>query len=107
MGVSKNSDIHNRKFRNHLEHYDERLKKWIRNKGINANIGTYNIGPKSMFQIQDMIFVSHYDPTNSTFTFVNEDFDLSVLYSEVTRIQCLADNWVKKVESRVINPPFN
>lgn len=99
LGISNNSIIHNRRFRNHLEHYDERLKKWIRDKGINANIGTYNIGPKSVFQIPNMIFVSHYDPTNSTFTFVNEDFDLGVLYNEVKRIKCLADDWVKKIES--------
>jgi len=95
LEIPKNSDIHNRKFRNHLEHYDERLKNWIREKGINANIGTYNIGPKSMIQIPNMVFVSHYDPTNDTFTFVNEDFDLGKLFSEVVRIKDLADLYVK------------
>lgn len=30
LGVSHDSDIHKRRFRNHLEHYDERLKKWIK-----------------------------------------------------------------------------
>lgn len=96
LKIPKNSDIHNRKFRNHLEHYDERLKNWIKEKGINATIGTYNIGPKSMIQIPDMVFVSHYDPTDNTFTFVNEDFSLDVLFNEIVKIKALADIWVKK-----------
>lgn len=106
LKIPKNSDIHNRKFRNHLEHYDERLKKWIKKKGINANIGTYNIGPKSMIQIPNMIFVSHYDPTDNTFTFVNEDFNLGILFNEIVKIKALADNWVKKIQSGDILPPF-
>lgn len=106
LKVSKNSDIHNRKFRNHLEHYDKQLKKWIKEKGINTTIGTYNIGPKSMIQIPNMIFVSHYDPTDNTFTFVNEDFNLGVLYNEVIKIKSLADSWVKKAQSGIISPPF-
>jgi len=106
LKISKNSDIHNRKFRNNLEHYDERLKKWIKEKGININIGTYNIGPKSMIQIPNMIFVSHYDPTDNTFTFVNEDFNLGVLFNEIVKIKALADDWVKKIQSGIINPPF-
>jgi len=97
LKISESSIIHDRKFRNSLEHYDERLKSWIREKGVNANIGTYNIGPKSMIRIPNMVFVSHYDPTNTTFTFVNEDFDLGQLFEEVQRIKELADNWVQQV----------
>lgn len=106
LKVSENSDIHNRKFRNHLEHYDERLKKWIKEKGINAMIGTYNIGPKSMIQIPNMIFISHYDPSNNIFTFVNEDFDLSLLYREVQRIKKISDAWVQKIQVGIIKLPF-
>ena len=98
--------VHNRKFRNHLEHYDERLKKWITKAAIGKSIGTYNVGPKSMISIPNMIFVSHYDPTNDTFTFVDEDFDLGELNIEIEKINRLADEWVKKVERRVIKPPF-
>jgi hypothetical protein len=95
LNVLKSSDIHNRKFRNNLEHYDERLKKWIREKGINVSIGTYNIGPKSMIQIPNMVFVSHYDPTNNTFTFVNEDFDLGKLFTEVQKLKNITDLYIK------------
>lgn len=106
LNIPKSSIIHNRRFRNHLEHYDERLKKWIKEKGINSAIGTYNIGPKSMIGIPNMIFVSHYDPHDNTFTFVNEDFDLGVLYQDVQRIKGIADAWVQIMQSGKIEPPF-
>lgn len=49
LKVPPTSIIHARTARNHLEHYDDRLKKWIRKKGLNTAIGTYNVGPQSMF----------------------------------------------------------
>lgn len=106
LGVDKKSLIHKRKFRNHLEHYDERLKGWIGKYGPDTNIGTYNIGSRLAFQINNIVFVSHYDPRTMHFTFVNEDFDLAVLNQEVLRIKMLADQWVKKIENRVVLPPF-
>ena len=95
LGISISSIIHNRKFRNSLEHYDKELKKWIKDKSINSNIGTYNIGPKSMIQIPNMVFVSHYDPNNNIYTFVDKDTDLAVLYQEALRIKNMANTWVK------------
>lgn len=95
LGVSKDSDIHKRKFRNSLEHYDRELKKWIREKGVNVNIGAYNVGPKSMINVPNMVFVSHYDQTNNNFTFVNEDLDLGILFVEVKRIKEMADLCIK------------
>lgn len=106
LTIPATSIVHYRKFRNHLEHYDERLKKWITKAAMGRSIGTYNVGPKSMIGIPNMIFVSHYDPTNDTFTFVDEDFNLGELNMEIGRINRLADEWVKKVERRLIKPPF-
>ncbi len=106
LGIFGDSLVHQRVFRNHLEHYDERLKTWIRQYSTNSTIGTYNIGRKSSFQIPDMVFISHYDPNNQMFTFVNDDFDLGAMFFEVQRIKGAADNWVKGVKSKKINPPF-
>ena len=71
LGISCNSLIHQRKFRNHLEHYDERLKNWIKKFSAGANIGTYNIGPRAMFSDPNFIRVTHYDPSDQCFTFTN------------------------------------
>lgn len=96
LGIGSESIIHSRRFRNHLEHYDERLKNWIHEKGMNANIGTYNIGPKSAFDSDNMLLVIHYDPQTTTFTFVDEGLNLSELHEEVVKIQEIADKWVSK-----------
>lgn len=106
LGVPATSDIHNRTFRNHLEHYDERLKDWITSRGPNANVGTYNIGPKTAFNIPGMVIVSHYDPATDVFTFVDEDFNLGDLHSESERIKTLADQWVTDLQAQRILPPF-
>ncbi len=106
LGISDTSLIHRRKFRNNLEHYDKELKEWIKKFGVNINIGTHNIGPKTAIQIPNMVFVSHYDPTNQTFTFVNEDFDLRALFAEVQRIKGIVDDWNNKVMLGEIIPPF-
>ena len=106
LGISHTSLIHKRKFRNHLEHYDERLKKWIRRFAAGANIGAYNIGLKSAIQLPNMIFVSHYDPGSKIFTFVDEDFDLNSLFEEVQRIHDIADKWFIKMVQNLIHPPY-
>ncbi len=107
LGITDSSPIHNRKFRNNLEHYDERLKRWIGQYRTGATIGTYNVGPKSAFKIPNIIHISHYDPSNKTFTFVNEDFDLGILYNEVQGIKAIADAWVQNVQAGIIKPPFS
>ena len=99
LNVSDSSEIHNRRFRNHLEHYDERLQEWIRKKGVNASIATYNIGPKSMFAVRGIVHVSHYDPSTEVFTFVDEDLPLRPIREEIVRIKNIADSWVQKLES--------
>lgn len=106
LGISHISLIHKRKFRNHLEHYDDRLKKWIGRFASGANIGTCNIGRKSAIQIPNMIFVSHYDPGSKIFTFVDEEFDLNSLFEEVQRIHDIADEWFIKIVQNLIHPPY-
>ena len=106
LGVDDNSPIHKRKFRNHLEHNDQRLKKWIIKYGANINIGTYNVGSKTAIQIPGLIYISNYDPTTQTFTFVDEDFELKPLFTESQRIKDIADKWVGEMQRGSITPPF-
>jgi len=100
LNIDVTSIIHNRDLRNHLEHYDERLQLWILAKGPGANIGTYNVGNKSMIQIPGMVFVTHYDPASQTFTFVDEDYNLKLISEEIRRVQEMADDWVTRSVSQ-------
>jgi len=105
LNVSSKSLVHKRKFRNHLEHYDERLKNWIKKYPANINIGTYNVGPKNMISGK-IVHIKHYDPTTKIFTFVDKDFNLGNLKKEISEIKTIADEWVKKMQAQVIKPPF-
>lgn len=107
LGILDSSIVHKRRFRNYLEHYDEELKKWIRKEGFNRMIGTYNVGPKSAFQVPNMLYVRHYDPITNIFTFVGKDFNLKELYEEVQQIKVTADDWVQKMQSGEIVLPFS
>jgi len=95
LGILPSSIIHDRTFRNHLEHYDERLKRWIGQKGAGINIGTYNIGPKKAFQ--GVTFISHWDPNTNTYTFVDKDTDLPALHGETLKIKGVSDSWVQQL----------
>ena len=100
--VSDDSIIHDRRLRNNLEHYEERLKGWIRAKGVHANIGLYNLGPKSAIGIPNFVHVTNYDSQKKIFTFVDEDFDLAQIACEIIEIQSIANSWLSK--NRIVGP---
>jgi len=105
LSISKSSIIHNRDFRNHLEHYDERLKNWIDKYPDNVNVGTYNIAPRGAIK-GNILFVSHYDPDSNTYIFVDEEFNLDDLQKEILNIMQTADSWVEKFEGGIIKSPL-
>jgi hypothetical protein len=69
-------------------------------------IGTYNIGLKAAYKNPKLIFISHYDPDTTTFTFVDADLDLGELRQEIERVKVKANTWVQGLESRAGTPPF-
>lgn len=106
LEIPNTSPVHNREFRNHLEHYDERLRRWLKEHGTGMVICDYNIGPKEAFQIPDAVLVRHYNPHTRIFTFVDDDFNLHTLSADAENIKTIADNWVKRMEQSEITPPF-
>jgi hypothetical protein len=99
LKVSTTLKIHDRSFRKHLEHYDERPKKWINENGLDAISGNHNIGRKSLLPSKDGLFVSHDDPRRGTFTFFYEDINLRDLCDEIVQVQAVASTWVQNMES--------
>jgi hypothetical protein len=97
LKVSTTLKIHDGSFRNHLEQYDERPKKWINENGTGTIIGSHKIGRKSMPLSKDVLFVSYDD--RGTFTFFYDDINLRDLYEEIVQVQAVADTWVKNMES--------
>lgn len=74
-----------RKLRNHLEHFDERLDKWVQDyygrPFFDRNLieGTYGFPEEAYLRALD----------GNTFKFQGESFDLGVLVEEVRRIDQL------------------
>lgn len=98
LNIPGSSVINKRAFRNGLEHYDERLKKWVNQTGVGTTIVNHHIGDRQTFPIQKGLFVSFYDPYTKIFTLVNKDFDLKALYEESQSIKQTADDWLARQE---------
>lgn len=60
-------------YRNHLKHYDERLKRWIAQARVDTSIVNHHVAAKQDFPVQDALLVTFYDPITKIFTFVDED----------------------------------
>ena len=83
--------LQNRKLRNHLEHYDERLDDWAKSSK-NHNIVIDFIGSyDSVIGIEQTDRMRWYDPRTRMFYFRGEKFDLENIHSEVIEL-------MKKVE---------
>ena len=95
LGVSDNSIIHNRGFRNDLDHYDERLMSWVDKTGPKANVVDYNVMPINSINVPNLTYIRNYDPSTNIYTFMNEPFDIGSLYGEAEKIESMADNWLK------------
>lgn len=91
LGISNDSIIHKRRFRNNLEHYDNELKRWINKAGVGSEVVNHQVGNRNDFPIKNAIFVSFYDPFTKIFTFVDEDFNLAQLSKESQKIQLEAN----------------
>lgn len=95
LNISESYKIKNTNIRNSLEHYDDRLKKWVEeNKNI-VMIHDYKIGLKEEINLpENSILVRHYDPEKSIFTMLEEDQNVDELFSEVIEIRSKADEWI-------------
>jgi len=77
LGIKNDSPIGPRKFRNHFEHFDERLEDWAtsskRHNFIDSNIGPLNM---MIAGIDQQDFLRNFDPTTWTLTFRGDKYEL-------------------------------
>jgi succinate dehydrogenase flavin-adding protein (antitoxin of CptAB toxin-antitoxin module) len=105
LGIDRGSPLHGkaRQFRNHLEHYDDRLYSWLRKHGPNVNIADFNVMPRNAIRAPAgaIVFIRNIDPQTLIFTFLDKDLDTGVLIEELDRIRGIADRYVADVEARI------
>jgi len=86
LKVDDNNILSDRKFRNHFEHYDERIEDWFK-KQSSAVYSDLAVDPfKSSWGNVPNNQHRAYDPLTQTLTFRGESFDLAAVLKELKEI---------------------
>lgn len=87
LGVEDDSLLSNRTFRNHLEHYDERIEYWFASNNsavyMDSRIDPFEPTPLSLPQL----FHRSYNPASRTLSFRNESIDLSAVLAALAEVR--------------------
>lgn len=98
LSVDDSSPLYDRTFRNHFEHYDERIEDWLESVGT-ASYRDWVMGPPNSIAHQFPENVHRgYDYTTQTLTFRGETMNLRALLSALDEIS-------RKYPSTVDLPP--
>ncbi len=86
LKVDDNNMLSDRSFRNHFEHYDERIEDWFK-KQSSAVYCDLAVDPfKSILGNFPTNHHRAYDPLTQTLTFRDESFDLAAVLKELKEI---------------------
>lgn len=92
--------ISEKKLRNHLEHYDERLDRWFA-QSPQHNYATDNLGSLTSIQgIAKTDIFRHYDPRERIFWFWGESYNMQEYVNGLIQIQNVVRNKVNSYENR-------
>jgi len=87
LNVDKNILLSDRKFRNHFEHYDERIEDWFKNQS-SVVYRDLSINPfKSIWGNFPVFNHRAYNPLNNTLTFRSESLDLDAVLNALKEIR--------------------
>lgn len=90
LNVAENNLLSDRKFRNHFEHYDERIEKWFK-KNPSMVYMDLTIDPFKPIWGPNLANKHRaYNPLTKTLAFRGESFDLAAVLNELEeiRIKC-------------------
>jgi len=99
LDVKDDSSLALREFRNHFEHFDDRLEKWIKNS-TKHNFVDWMVGKKDMIKgIDPKDFFRHYDPNTEVLTFWSTPYPLGEIKNEIEQL-------LKKVSKETSKLPW-
>lgn len=87
LGIDDNSLLSDRTFRNHFEHYDERIEEWFSDNGsaVYADLRIDSIEPTPWSLPR--FFHRSYNPTSQVLSFRNESIDLAAVVAALAEIR--------------------
>ncbi len=94
LKIDNNNILADRKFRNHFEHYDERIETWFKNQSSSVYVDLA-MNP-SLSGFHSIPSQSHrgYNSFNNTIVFRNETYDLNAVLNELEKIRQSCSNFV-------------
>jgi hypothetical protein len=98
LRIGANSAIRLRTFRDHFEHYDERLELWASSSARHNIVDTSVLPPGSIQGLDPGDFMRNFDPTAYSVTFRGDTYPLRPVIAEVQTL------WKRVITE--INRPF-
>ena len=90
LGVDDTHTLADRRLRNHLEHYDERLDSWVKESVRHGFVDRW-IGPRAGIQgVDDKDIFRLFDPVEKVFIFRGESYAIQGLVDSLDDIRELA-----------------
>jgi hypothetical protein len=104
LDVDDTNPLSNRKFRNHFEHYDERIEDWMATKPA-ATYLDQKIGPAEFDpHVFPQLVHRHYDPCTKALIFRNESMNLAFTLEALESIRRKCGTFVlAQVGCRTVN----
>jgi hypothetical protein len=101
MGMSDDSVLASRDFRNHFEHFDDRLETWASSSARRAFLDS-NIATEGMFKgFAVTEYLRNFDLTNMTVTFQGDTYPLRPIVAALEQLHLR----VSELHARMSYPP--
>ncbi len=96
LGVDKSSPLAPRTFRNHFEHFDERIEDWAISSKHQGFVDS-NVGPSGMISGPDSKnYLRNFDTTKGSITFRGDEYVLKPIVDAIVELHARAVTEAKK-----------
>lgn len=86
LSIDDISSIKPKRFRNHFEHYDERIEEWVKKSQSHTIVDT-NIAPKGFIQVGDpYAYMRNFDPQKFELNFRDEEYEIRPVIREINSL---------------------
>lgn len=86
LGIEDNSPIQPRNFRNHFEHFDERLEEWTKSSERHNFVDSSILPPNMIAGIDQKDFLRIFNPTTWTLTFRGDKYELKPIIKAICEL---------------------
>ena len=86
LNVEEFSSLFPRNFRNHFEHFDERIDSWIKNSKKHNFADRCIMTEGGIVGLEQTDYMRIFDPQTNTITFQGESYDLNPIIGELNEL---------------------